>query len=365
MNIAKRKNSKGDKAYFTIEYGRGNGQRVATGIFIYTHPKSQVEKNHNKQALILVDTKKSELQLEQQAIGSGFIPSHKFKGNFLEFYEQFVKDNRRRAKRHLQNSLTQFKSFLRKDFISPVDITENLCIRFRQFLLSKFTGETPANYFSEFKKVIRAATKDNYWRHNPVEAVNSKTNPSKKLKENLEAVEYIKLLTTPCLNEVVKDAFIFSCYTGLRFVDVRLLDWKDIEEERLTTRIIQHKTGLPVTLTLHPVAMAILEKRRKLACCVRSTKVFILPTHDGCNKVLGQWVSAARIGKHITWSCARLSFSILLQDEHVDNATVAYLMGHSTTNQVNKTYRRHRPLNQTASISKLPMPEALPYFLKN
>jgi len=365
MNIVKRENQKGDKAYFSIECGRGKGARVATGIFIYTHPRNQVEKNHNKEALVLVDTRKSELLLERQAIGSGFIPAHKFMGNFLDYYEQFVLDNRRKAKRHLNNSLTQFKAFLGKTFLSPVDITENLCIRFRQYLLDKFTGETPANYFSEFKKVIRAATKDSYWRNNPVEGVNSKTNPSKSLKENLEADEYIKLLNTPCLNVTVKDAFIFSCYTGLRFVDIKLLDWQDIKEGRLTTRIIQHKTGLPVTLTLHPIALAILEKRRKLASRITSTKVFILATHDGCNKLLDQWVSAARIGKHVTWSCARLSFSILLQDKNVDDATVAYLMGHSTSKQVNKTYRRHRPLDQTASISNLPMPQELPHFLQN
>jgi integrase len=365
MNIVKRENRKGDKAYFSIENGRGRGTRMATGIFIYTHPRNQVEKNHNKEALILVETKKSELLLERQAIGSGYIPAHKFKGNFLDYYEQFVKDNQRKAKRHLQNSLTQFKSFLGKSFISPVDITENLCLRFRQYLLDKFTGETPANYFSEFKKVIRAAAKDSYWRYNPVEEINSKTNPSKTLKENLEADEYITLLYTPCLNETVKDAFIFSCYTGLRFVDLKLLDWKDIKEGQLTTRIIQHKTGLPVVLTLHPIALAILEKRRKLANRINSTRVFMLPSHDGCNKLLDQWVSGARLDKHITWSCARLSFSILLQDKNVDDATVAYLMGHSTSKQVNKTYRRHRPLDQTASISKLPMPQELPYFLKN
>jgi len=365
MNIVKRENRKGDKAYFSIEYGRGRGTRMATGIFVYTHPRNLVEKNHNRQALILVETKKSELLLERQAIGSGYIPDHKFKANFLDYYQEFADANVRKGKRHLKNSLAQFKLFIAKGIISPVDITENLCKRFRQYLLDKFTGETPANYFSEFKKVIRAATKDNYWRHNPVEDVNSKTNPSKKLKENLEADEYIKLLHTPCLNETVKDAFVFSCYTGLRFVDIKLLDWKDIKEGRLTTRIIQHKTGLPVTLTLHPIALAILEKRRRLSRSISSPKVFLLATHDGCNKILDQWVTAARIAKHITWSCARLSFSILLQDENVDDATVAYLMGHSTSNQVIKTYRRHRPRNQTASISKLPMPEALPYFLEN
>lgn len=364
MNIVKRKNSKGDRAYFTIEYGRGHGERMATGIFIYTRPRNQIEKNHNKEALILVDTRKSELQLERQATGTSFIPTHKFKANFLDYYQEFADANVRMGKRHLKNSLTQFKLFVAKGFIPPVDITENLCLRFRQYLLDNFTGETPANYFSEFKKVIRAATKDSYRRNNPVEGVNSKTNPSKRLKENLEADEYIKLLQTPCLNEAVKDAFIFSCYTGLRYVDIKLLDWKDIKGGQLTTRIIQHKTGLPVVLTLHPIALAILEKRRKLSNHI-SNKVFILPSHDGCNKALDRWVSSARLGKYITWSCARLSFSILLQDENADDATVAYLMGHSTSAQVIKTYRRHRPLNQTVSIGKLPTPQTLPYFLQN
>jgi integrase len=151
----------------------------------------------------------------------------------------------------------------------------------------------------------------------------------------------------------------------LRFVDVKLLEWKDIKDGQLTARIIQHKTGLPVILSLHPIALSILEKRRKLSQHSNSSRVFTLPSHDGCNKLLKQWVSGARIGKYITWSCARLSFSILLQDKNVDAASVAYLMGHSTTEQVNRTYRRHRPLNQASSIDKLPKPEELPYFLRN
>jgi hypothetical protein len=59
--------------------GLNAGERMATGIFIYTRPKDQLEKNHNKEALILVATKKSELLLERQAIGTGFIPGHKLK----------------------------------------------------------------------------------------------------------------------------------------------------------------------------------------------------------------------------------------------------------------------------------------------
>lgn len=362
MNFLKRTNAKGDKATFYFDFGRGKGQRPSTGIFIYTRPKDQLQKNHNKEALALLETKKSHLTLEKQAIGSAFIPSHKFKANFLEYYEEYVDMNKRKRNRHLDNSLKQFKEFIDRDFIAPIEITENLCKRFRQYLLDKYTGETPGGYYARFKWVLNAATSDGYFQKNPTANVSAKFNPSINLKENLEVEEYHKLLKAPCLNEEVKNAFIFSCYTGLRWVDVKKLCWKDIEGEVLTTKIIQAKTGRPVTLTLHPIATAILQKQKGKKG--KGELVFHLPTANGANKILSSWIASAGISKYITWSCARLSFSILLQDSHVDDATVAYLMGHSTTEQVQKTYKRHRPKNQLETIQKLPSPSSLPYFLQ-
>jgi hypothetical protein len=157
------------------------------------------------------------------------------------------------------------------------------------------------------------------FQRNPTENVSAKSNPPLTLKENLEVDEYLKLLNTPCLNEEIKSAFIFSCYTGLRWVDVKKFDWKDIKGSVLTTRIIQAKTGRPVTLTLHLIAESILEKQRKKAASSSEEKVFALPSADGANKALDQWMASAGIDKHITWSCARLSFSILLQDRNVDD----------------------------------------------
>lgn len=73
MNIIKRTNSKGDKITFYYDYGRKAGQRPSTGIFIYSKPKTQAEKNHNKQALDLLEVKKSQNIIEQQSIGTGFV----------------------------------------------------------------------------------------------------------------------------------------------------------------------------------------------------------------------------------------------------------------------------------------------------
>jgi hypothetical protein len=159
--------------------------------------------------LALLDVKRSQLTLEQQSIGSSFIPSHKFKSNFIEYYQEYVDKNKRKGNRHMQGSFNHFKSFVKGDFISSLDITENLCKRFRQYLLDRFTGDMPANYYARFKGVVRPAPKDGYFRINPTEEVKTKSNPSRKLKSNLEAEEYIKLLHTPCLNEEVREGFFF------------------------------------------------------------------------------------------------------------------------------------------------------------
>ena len=111
-------------------------------------------------------------------------------------------------------------------------------------------------------------------------------------------------------------------------------------------------------ITIHPIAKTIIYKRGvRIPQIDLTAKVFKLPTADGANKILKSWIAAALIDKRITWSVARLSFSILLQDERVDAPTVALLLGHSLTKYVNNTYKRHRPKDQAAIITKLPSPQ--------
>ncbi len=61
----------------------------------------------------------------------------------------------------------QFKLFIGGKLLSPMDVTEELCLRFRKYLQDHLNGETPANYFARFKQVIKAATKQGYFRINP------------------------------------------------------------------------------------------------------------------------------------------------------------------------------------------------------
>ena len=100
---------------------------------------------------------------------------------------------------------------------------------------------------------MKYATKEGYFRISPSEEIAAKGNKNKIAKEHLESDEYFKLLQTPFFNEEIKEAFIFCCYTGLRYCDIRILNWEHIKGSTLTTTIIQEKTGEPLKITLHPL----------------------------------------------------------------------------------------------------------------
>jgi integrase len=352
------------KTWYTFEWGKDPGQRIAANVFTYAKPQSQIQKNHNKEALALLETKKSQLTIEQQSTGTPFIPVHKFKNNFLDYYAQFAQNNEK-EKKHLHKSLDAFKRYILKPQISPIEITENFCSRFRTYLLEKFNGATPSNYFGAFKRVVKVATKEGYFRNNPAEDLKRKSNPPAQLKEFLEADELVRLIDTPIKDIDIRDAFIFCCYTGLRFCDVKALKRKQIKGEQLVTTIIQAKTQEPVQITLHPMVKTIMDERRKKHALLQNrneaevngqdeSTVFAFQTFTTVLEKVYTWVKDAGIEKNITWHSARLTFAILLQDAGVDPATVAILLGHTTTQYVLETYKRHRPKSQETHINKLP-----------
>jgi hypothetical protein len=107
------------RKWYTFDFGKQAGQRKGAGVFTHVHPRNKIEKRHNEEALALLDTKKSELTLECQSFGSSFIPSHRLRENFLDYYAEFVINNVRAGNRHLKSSLEKFKKFIKKAYVPP------------------------------------------------------------------------------------------------------------------------------------------------------------------------------------------------------------------------------------------------------
>ena len=68
--------------------------------------------------------------------------------------------------------------------------------------------------------------------------------------------------------------------------------------------------------------------------------VFTLPSANGANGVLKYWADRAKIGKHITWHCARHSIAVNLLsmdgELKTDIKTVSSILGHSSLKMTEK-----------------------------
>lgn len=367
MNIVPRLSSDGTKTYYTLELGRRKGGRFATGIFTYTQPKDKIQRSYNIQALANLETIKAQTLLDAQTKGRGFVSPAKLKENFFLYFEKYVKKNHSETNRSLPASLSSFKKFVAIDqgasieeleedleaatndlYICSGDISKNFCERFQKYLLDNLNGETPADYFMRFKKMISVAQEDGYFRENPTEKIKCKSHPT-GIKDTLEPHEYKILLSTPCRHNEVRKAAVCSLYSGFRWCDVDPLTWNQIRPETIVLRR-QSKTGVPLEIPLHPVVAALIGEPGQ-----PGELVFKLPSYDTVLDILQDWVNAAGIQKKITWHCFRHSVSDILLDQGIDVFTVAAYLGQSDVTQVLRRYQhRVQKRNIRTAATKLP-----------
>lgn len=128
----------------------------------------------------------------------------------------------------------------------------------------------------------------------------------------------------------VRDSFIFSCFTGLAYTDLRMLTAADFRRDDAGQRwIVTHrkKTGTAVRVVVLPSAARILD-----ACLTDDPAVplFPLPSNGWCNVCLRRLMTAAGIDRRITFHCARHTFATTVTlSMGVPIETVSKLLGHS------------------------------------
>ena len=147
-------------------------------------------------------------------------------------------------------------------------------------------------------------------------------------REYLTIDELKRMMATPCDHPLVKQVFLFSCFTGLRLSDVQSLRWRDLSRSESGFRIgiRMDKTEKTVYFPLSKQAMKWMPRRgRKRG----HERVF---GEIPCNhsNLIGQWVRSAGIAKHITHHCGRHTYATMLLTLGVDIYTVSKLLGHTS-----------------------------------
>ena len=329
-------------------YEKGIRKREFLVHLKLTKASSQLDRDNNRQMKLLAEQATTKRAMEVQASFSGVIPTLKRSLNVLNHFRDFANNYNKKDKRVILAALAKFEQFLNESDIRQLTtnrLTRGLILEFKDYLEQTLNGETPSNYFKKFKKALEVLVDEGLLEKNPAKSIVLKKNES--INKEILTFDEIKLLAqTPIHNEEVKRAFLFSCYTGLRFCDIKVLSWSNINNGNL--KVIQSKTGRPVIVPLHEIAIEILND-----CKAKTGLIFNLPTHTACLKDLKVWVKKSGINKHITWHCARHSFAtgIIVYGSDVNSASS--LLGHSSYAYTQRYVRMSEQLKETA-VANLP-----------
>ena len=165
-----------------------------------------------------------------------------------------------------------------------------------------------------------------------------------KKKDTLTITELKTLAATETESSEVRRAFLFSCVTGLRWCDVKLLKWGNIKMDSKRMEVTQTKTEETVSTPLNETAIKLLGIAGK-----PEKFVFDLPSANGANKTLKAWVKRAKIEKAITWHNARHSFGTNLIFNDVDVLTASKLLGHTSMKHTQRYVKAAEEMKQAAT----------------
>jgi integrase len=128
---------------------------------------------------------------------------------------------------------------------------------------------------------------------------------------------------------MLKRAFLFSCYTGLRFSDVENLTWEKLRKSdsgKTLLKFVQRKTNKPEYPPISDKAVRWLPER---GFAKDNDRIFQMPPNGYANKLLREWAKSAGITKKISYHVSRHTTATLLLSSGVPLTTVQKIMGHS------------------------------------
>ncbi|MBW4360661.1 tyrosine-type recombinase/integrase [Flavobacterium taihuense] len=305
-------------------------------LYLYDKPKNNLEKDHNKETQFLAETIRAQKILELQSRKHGFVSSVSGKVGFLVYFKQMV-DTKCEINGTWGAWLSTYKhlnTFCKGKDIQISKVDDFFLENFKLFLLTnkissrkgKLSQNTALSYFNKVRTSLKEAYQTKMIVENPTDRVKS-IKEKETNRQYLVLEEIQKLVKTECDYPIMKNAFIFSCLTGLRFSDIKELKWKNIsfdEQNGYLLKFIQQKTKGVENLPISEQAVKILGERKKDTYFIFENLIYSA-YH---NKILHKWISNAGIDKHITFHCARHSFATLQLTMDTDIYTVSKLLGH-------------------------------------
>ena len=232
------------------------------------------------------------------------------------------------AKKHFADFLQEYRG--RKD-IAPGELDQMMINDFDIYLRTKLSmKQNSASKTVRFlKTVVLFMIKSGTIERDPFANYRFKWKQVSRdfLSEEELASIMEKKMETPTL-EAVRDIFIFSCFTGLVYIDIANLRESDIATKSGKRWIVtsRHKTGVSCNIPLLGVPQKILQKYEG-----KDKKGRLLPiiSNQKMNAYLKEIADVCGIEKNLTCHVARHTFATLMLSLGVSMESVSRMLGHT------------------------------------
>ena len=195
-------------------------------------------------------------------------------------------------------------------------------------------NNTVMKHIERFRKMINLSFKLGWIQRDPFINFKSKFIKNERGFLNLEELQEIenKQFSIPRL-ELVKDLFVFSCYTSLSYIDVIHLTADNIcigIDGELWIYYKREKTTKPIRIPLLPKAMQIVEKYKSNRKSISQGSIFPKISNQKLNSYLKEIADVCGIKKNLTFHIARHTFATTVTlSNGMPIETVSKLLGHS------------------------------------
>ena len=346
----------GNKSLYLDIYLKGN--RKKEGLKLYIVPEvSAAAKQQNRNTWKLAEQIKAQRILDIQKVGLvDWEQVKKINTTLVDALDKYVKDSDNlsesstRSKRNMKTRVEEYLIYINKENLPLNKVDKDFCKGFIAFLKTctfdngqkTLSPTTQRIFVNRFGTVLENAVREGIITTNPIRLLDKKEKPQKQNveKEFLTIDELKKVIATECRYPIVKKAFLFSCFTGLRWSDMLTLEWKHIHDaadgKSKYIEKKQVKTKQFVVVPLCKDAMKWMPEQQK-----GEDRIFheLQITSTTVEVILGEWMEAAGIKKHITYHCSRHTAATMWLTLGANLYVVSKLLGHRSI-KVTEVYAR-------------------------
>jgi site-specific recombinase XerD len=194
-------------------------------------------------------------------------------------------------------------------------------------------NNTTVKYIKNFHKIIKICLDNDWMTKNPFS--NYKAKLKEVEREYLSEDEIQSLINKEFTIDrlsLVRDIFVFSCFTGLAYVDVKNLTTNNINYGIDGGKWIfthRQKTESASKIPLLPIPEMIVEKYKNHPQCSNQNKLLPILTNQRMNSYLKEIAAACNINKELTLHIARHTFATTVTlTNGVPIESVSKMLGH-------------------------------------